>query len=95
MTNAARTVRVRIGGHVQGVGYRAWLEAEASARGLDGWVRNRRDGGVEALLSGDPASVAGMLAACREGPPAAAVTSVEPAETAEPAGRGFRVLPTA
>jgi acylphosphatase len=89
-----RTVRVRIAGRVQGVGYRAWVEEEASARGLNGWVRNQRDGTVAALFAGDPASVSAMLTACREGPPMAMVNSVDVTETAEPAGRGFRVLPT-
>jgi acylphosphatase len=91
---ADRTVRVRITGRVQGVGYRVWVEGEAIARGLNGWVRNKRDGAVEALFSGDPTSVADMLTACREGPPLAIVNAVELAESAEPAGRGFRVLPT-
>lgn len=89
-----RAVRVRITGRVQGVGYRMWVEEEAAARGLDGWVRNRRDGSVEALISGDAASVADMLAACGDGPPAAIVTAVEPVDTTEAPGRGFRVLPT-
>ena len=90
-----RTVRVVITGRVQGVGFRAWTEAEALARGLNGWVRNRRDGGVEALFAGGDASVEAMLAACRAGPPASAVRNVEVTETAEPTGNGFRMLPTA
>ena len=49
---ATRTVRVTITGRVQGVGYRAWVEREASRRRLDGWVRNRRDGAVEAVVFG-------------------------------------------
>ena len=94
MAAAERTVRVRVTGRVQGVGYRVWVEGEAIARGLNGWVRNKRDGAVEALFSGDPASVADMLTVCREGPPLAIVNAVDLTETAEPAGRGFRVLPT-
>jgi acylphosphatase len=94
MPVAPRTVRVRITGRVQGVGYRAWVEAEAISRGLDGWVRNRRDGAVDALFAGAPGSVADMLAACRDGPPAARVSAVEATDTAEPAGRSFRVLAT-
>jgi acylphosphatase len=94
MADARRVARVRITGRVQGVGFRAWVENEAIARGLDGWVRNTRDGSVQALFSGHAADVAGMLTACREGPPMAIVNDIEIAETTDPAGRGFRVLPT-
>ncbi len=92
-TFAAR--RVRIEGRVQGVWFRAWTAEQAIARGLKGWVRNRRDGSVEALFAGPEAAVEDMLRACREGPPAAAVTTViaEPAEA--PDGDGFLQLPTA
>jgi acylphosphatase len=93
--SAERTVRVVITGRVQGVGYRAWTEDEAVARGLDGWVRNRSDGAVEALFSGAAEDVAGMLAACREGPDASIVSNVAVTDSTEPAGRSFRVLPTA
>lgn len=90
-----RTVRVVISGRVQGVGFRAWTEAEAVARGLNGWVRNLRNGSVEALFAGGDASIDSMLTACRSGPPSAAVRHVEVTETAEPTGNGFRMLPTA
>ena len=66
-----RTLHILIEGRVQGVGFRAWVAQEASARGLTGWVRNRRTGAVEALVRGDPSVVAIMLEACRRGPPAA------------------------
>ena len=66
-----RTVRVLITGRVQGVAYRVWVERTATSLGLRGWVRNRRDGSVEALFSGARANVDGMLQRCREGPPAA------------------------
>ncbi len=87
-------VRVRIEGRVQGVWFRAWTAQEATARGLDGWVRNRADGTVEALFAGPADVVEDMIAACRQGPPAAQVTSVttEPAE--DPGETGFRQLPT-
>ena len=55
-----RAVHVRVTGIVQGVGYRAWAEHAARARGLDGWVRNRRDGSVEAVIAGEDAVVAGQ-----------------------------------
>ena len=63
---AIRHVLIR--GRVQGVGYRAWTERTACERGLGGWVRNRRDGAVEAVFMGETAAVDAMLAACRAGP---------------------------
>ena len=68
---------VMISGRVQGVGYRAWVESEATARGLEGWVRNRRDGSVEAVFSGPEDVVAEMIAACRRGPRSARVDKVQ------------------
>lgn len=68
---------VFIRGRVQGVGFRAWVEDEAARRGLKGFVRNRRDGSVEALFSGPAEEVLDMIAACRRGPPAARVTAVD------------------
>ena len=62
-------VRVLIEGQVQGVWFRAWTIQQASARGLDGWVRNRDDGTVEALFSGAADAVEAMVKACWEGPP--------------------------
>jgi acylphosphatase len=69
--------RVLIQGVVQGVGYRAFVEREANARSLEGWVRNRRDGSVEALFAGPAAVVAAMIAACRQGPRMAKVAAVD------------------
>ena len=71
-----RTLQILIEGRVQGVGFRAWLAQEATARGLVGWVRNRRTGAVEAVLAGDHARVAAMFDACRHGPPSARVDDV-------------------
>lgn len=87
------TMRVEILGRVQGVWFRAWTEREATARKLGGWVRNRRDGSVEAVFSGPPGVVDEMIGACRTGPPAANVTDVKkfPGEFS---GTGFSVLPT-
>lgn len=73
----SRTVHLRIEGRVQGVGYRAWLKATAMALGPTGWVRNRRDRSVEAVLQGPPDQVADMLRRCEDGPPSARVTCVE------------------
>ncbi|MGA7324945.1 MAG: acylphosphatase [Rhodomicrobium sp.] len=71
-----RTVRVRITGRVQGVAYRAWTERNANALGLTGWVRNTRDGAVEAEFSGGAREVEDMLSRCRIGPRAAKVEEV-------------------
>jgi acylphosphatase len=75
MSYAVRQVTIR--GRVQGVGFRYWTRRTATARGLEGWVRNRRDGSVEAVFAGDEKAVAAMIALCRRGPNAARVESVE------------------
>ena len=89
-----RTIHIRIEGRVQGVGFRAWVEDKARALGLDGWVRNRRDGSVEALFGGDADAVAEMLRRCEIGPPAARVTGIEVVDEGLPVDPGFRVEPT-
>jgi acylphosphatase len=63
-----KAVRVVIHGRVQGVWFRAWARDQAVARGLTGWVRNRRDGTVEAVFEGEAAAVAAAVEACRRGP---------------------------
>ena len=88
------TVSVRIRGRVQGVWYRGWTEEQAELRGLRGWVRNRRDGSVEALFCGRAALVRDMIDACWKGPPAARVETVEQSPAAEFAGSGFDTLMT-
>lgn len=92
------TRHLRIQGRVQGVGYRAALRAEAESSGVSGWVRNRRDGSVEAVVQGGPEAVAGILAWARRGPPAASVVTVD-AQAAQGRldrpYRGFEMLPTA
>jgi acylphosphatase len=91
-----RTVHAIITGRVQGVGYRAWVAQEAGARGLSGWVRNRRDGSVEAVFSGEISIVDAMTAACRSGPRMACVENVTVADSlADGDLRGFRILATA
>jgi len=91
----ALTLRLRITGRVQGVGYRAFVERQAARLNLAGWVRNRADGSVEAVVAGDTAAVEAMSAACRTGPRSAAVMNVETNPAAPIAEPGFRVLPTA
>jgi acylphosphatase len=95
MTSDRKTVRVRIEGRVQGVGFRMWVERTALQRGLDGWVRNRRDGGVEAVLSGPAAAVDGMVAQCHHGPSAAVVGMVRVLDEQDVVQQGFRIMPTA
>lgn len=98
MSEAIHHVTIR--GRVQGVGYRAWVEHEAVARGIEGWVRNRRDGSVEAVFAGAAEAVAAMIEACRRGPSSARVDAVND-EAAGPdmlqlrrAGEPFSVLGT-
>lgn len=93
-------LQVAIRGRVQGVGYRAWVESQAIACGLEGWVRNRRDGSVEALLAGPHEHVVALVALCRQGPPSSRVDSVTSEAASEDelnlrrAGETFSVLPT-
>ncbi len=90
-----RTLLLRISGVVQGVGYRAWAEDQAKALGLAGWVRNRRDGSVEALVSGETAAVEQMVGLCWQGSHAAKVERVESESAPAPMLVDFRTLPTA
>jgi acylphosphatase len=80
MNDVVRQVVIK--GRVQGVGFRYWTRRTATARGLQGWVRNRRDRTVEAVFAGPEQAVADMIRLCRRGPDAAWVDSVEeqPAE---------------
>jgi acylphosphatase len=95
------TIRqVTIRGRVQGVGYRYWVEHQAVAHGLEGWVRNRRDGSVEAVFSGPADVVSNMVASCRRGPSSARVDAVDEfpghadALNLRRPGERFSVLPT-
>jgi len=87
-------VRIRIRGRVQGVWYRAWTVQEAGKSGLSGWVRNRRDGSVEALFCGAEPAVRDMIAKCRSGPSAARVDRIDETPGEPPPEDGFRQLPT-
>ena len=98
MSDAIRHVTIR--GRVQGVGYRYFVEREAQLRDLEGWVRNRRDGSVEAVFAGPAGAVTVMIAACRRGPSSARVDALRD-EAANPdmlnlreARERFSVLPT-
>jgi acylphosphatase len=89
-----KTVTVRIEGRVQGVFYRAWTEQTARRLDLDGWVRNRRDGSVEAVFSGAEVQVEDMLRRCADGPPDAKVSKVVVTDEGGAPPTGFTVLPT-
>ena len=98
--SGCRIVHAVIRGRVQGVGYRAWTRHQADLHGLEGWVRNRRDGSVEAVFAGAPDLVEVMLKTCRDGPRFSRVDAVEVQEGDEAllaergAGDGFSVLST-
>jgi len=87
-------VRLRIHGRVQGVGYRAWLQREAQQLGLHGFVRNRKDGSVEALLKGNPEAVDTMMGRCWVGPALSQVTQITAEDARGITPADFRVLPT-
>ncbi|KAI3896774.1 hypothetical protein MKW98_009627 [Papaver atlanticum] len=91
---STKTVRVVVKGRVQGVFYRNWTIENAKELGLTGWVRNRRDGSVEALFSGDPNSVSNMEERCRRGPRDALVTSLQVFPSADEPGDTFVRFPT-
>ena len=86
--NAKRLV---IAGRVQGVGFRAWMVHKAAELGISGWVRNRPDGAVEALIAGDIASVEEMARLCRRGPRMAEVSSIDEDLAEPPEEPGFHL----
>lgn len=93
------TRQIRVNGRVQGVGYRAALQRAAREHGVSGWVRNRADGSVEALLQGSAQAIEALIDWARNGPPGARVTSVADmgAETTverEPAHASFEIRST-
>jgi acylphosphatase len=83
-----------ISGTVQGVGYRDWLIGTAKKIGLAGWVRNRRDGTVEAVLAGEADAVEEVTRACHRGPRLAVVTGITETFCDAPAGRAFVKKPS-
>jgi acylphosphatase len=83
------SLRLRIEGVVQAVGYRNHVVTEARKLGLDGWVRNRSDRSVEVLVSGATASVQALVGVCMRGPPGARVTNIDLHAAEAPAERGF------
>ncbi len=95
MQELTGTRHLIIRGRVQGVGYRLSMAREAERLEITGWVRNRRDGSVEAEIAGDPETMSELLAWCRRGPPGAKVEAVE-VELASgiPDNTGFDICPT-
>ena len=89
-----RSARLRITGRVQGVGYRAWALQMAARLGLRGWVRNRADGSVEALVTGEDDAVARIIEACREGPFGALVADASVSDAEDDGSAGFTAKPT-
>jgi acylphosphatase len=94
MNHERNSVRVRIEGRVQGVGFRAWVERNAIKHGLDGWVRNRRDGGVEAVFAGPAGAVDAMVAECHHGPRASTVAMARVLDEPAAVSQGFTVRRT-
>jgi acylphosphatase len=98
MSGTIRQVTIR--GRVQGVGYRYWVEQQARAQALEGWVRNRRDGSVESLFAGPEDIVSNMVVSCRRGPSSARVDAIDErpgdadALNLRRPGERFSVLPT-
>ena len=90
-----RTVRIRIEGRVHGVAFRDWMQRTAAQLGVTGWARNRRDGSVEAVVSGEPGLVDDMLELCRRGPPAAVVSEVTVLGEDDETHAGFDIRPSA
>jgi len=94
MSDARVARRIRIEGRVQGVCFRAWTVEQAIALGLDGWVRNRHDGSVEAVLAGPGRRIDEMIARCHGGPSGARVDRIVVEETPGILAAGFSQKPT-
>lgn len=99
MSNDEKMIAVRIQGHVQGVGFRAFVQGEARKLGVRGWVRNRVNGDVEALFIGTMPAVDALIAASRRGPDYARVLNLAAYEPAaevltEATDTDFKLLPT-
>jgi len=92
--NECVTNHLQILGRVQGVGFRNYIDYKAREIGISGWVRNRRDGSVEAVISGERTAVETMIDCARRGPRAATVTEVR-ISSSEGEFSGFEIRPTA
>jgi acylphosphatase len=94
VSSSVKSVHVRISGRVQGVGFRSWTKAQARKKALNGWVRNRTDGTVEAVFSGKESVVDEMVEACQDGPLVSRVKEVKVQSWDEPVASGFEHLET-
>jgi len=92
--DAELALRLRVTGKVQGVWYRGWLVQQAANAGVRGWVRNRSDRSVEALVVGAAAAVEELVGQCSAGPPTARVVRVDVRPDEDDGSIGFRQLPT-
>ena len=88
------SLRLRITGRVQGVGFRYAMQSEAARRGLSGWVRNRRDGSVEALVQGEARAVEALVDWARRGPPGARVDALRSEAAESEPTADFELKPT-
>jgi acylphosphatase len=94
MSDDLTTLRLKIIGEVHGVGFREFAIAEANARSLTGWVRNRSDGTVEIVASGPQKEIEAFVGICMRGPPSARVRNVEMGPAQVPDTLGFKRRPT-
>jgi acylphosphatase len=94
MSEDITSLRVRVEGIVQGVGFRQFLLMAAVQRKLDGWVRNRSDGSLEALVSGPTKAVEAFVGAATQGPQGAKVSAVDLHNSEPPAEKGFQLRPS-
>lgn len=95
MSGEVTTLRVRVEGLVQGVGFRDYAGRQAVVLNLKGWVRNRADGTMEALVTGEVKDVERFVQACMKGPEGAKVTNVDLFADTDSGGEGFVELPNA
>jgi len=94
MSDDITSLIVRVEGFVQGIGFRDFLVMAAQREKLDGWVRNRADGSVEALVSGPTLAVENFVGAATKGPRGARVSAVDLTNSTPPPEKGFRRMPT-
>ena len=89
MSDEITSLRVHVHGIVQGIGFRDFLMTSAQQNKLDGWVRNRADGSVEALVSGPTKAVELFVSHATQGPQGAKVSAVDLHDSKPPADKGF------